>query len=360
MNFRTTGATGRRLLQMSLLLLFATGASLPAGAEKQKYVRDKILVTKKPNKKVPPPENGWFPTLKAGLNLAFSQSQGVVGVVDGTTMSLGIAINGTLLMRKGAHEWHNVLNILHTQSKSPNLEPFIKAADKFEFESFYLYRFPRIQWLGVYGGIKLEAPLLAGYIVKDADTNVLLKNNDGTTTADRALAQQSFQLTKSLAPFTFKQYAGVSMRPVNRSYLNLEIKVAGGATEVWNRGGYAVSDDAATPELDLVQLKDYVQAGAQLRVEMGGATNDKLLSYLLKGELMYPFVTSVDTAISGIDLLNTELSFNLNVKLSSWASLTYSISVNRLPMILNKWQVTNNLMLSITASLVKSEMGGKK
>ena len=52
-----------------------------------------------------------------------------------------------------------------------------------------------------------------------------------------------------------------------------------------------------------------------------------------------------------------EISFNLAVKLSSWAALTYNLAVTRIPLVLNKWQVTNSVMLSITLGLVKSKRG---
>ena len=91
--------------------------------------------------------------------------------------------------------------------------------------------------------------------------------------------------------------------------------------------------------------------GLQLETELGGKLN-KRVAYAFRVELMIPFYTSVDTELTGFDLLNTELSFKVGLKMSKWASLDYVFSARRYPIIVDQWQVVNNLVLSLTADIL--------
>ena len=116
--------------------------------------------------------------------------------------------------------------------------------------------------------------------------------------------------------------------------------------------GLAVNDDQATLELELAELQDYQQFGLQLEAEVAGKLAKQLV-YAFRLELMYPFVTSVDTGdLRGFDLLNAELSFKVGLKISKWASLDYVFAAKRAPMIVNQWQIINNLVFSVTANIL--------
>ena len=51
-------------------------------------------------------------------------------------------------------------------------------------------------------------------------------------------------------------------------------------------------------------------------------------------------------------LINADVSFKVGVKVTNWASLDYVFSAKRLPLIIDQWQVLNNLVLSITAQIL--------
>jgi hypothetical protein len=67
---------------------------------------------------------------------------------------------------------------------------------------------------------------------------------------------------------------------------------------------------------------------------------------------MFPMYTSIDTDLTGFDLLNTDLSFKVGLKMSKWASLDYVFSAKRVPVMVDQWQIVNNLVLSITANIL--------
>lgn len=307
---------------------------------------------KEEKKKKKKTKDGWHPSLKVGLNFNMSQARNVVGVADGTTLALGLNLDSALIFRHGPHQWRNSLTILQTQTKVPNLKPFIKSADKLEVESFYLYALPSLKWLGFFGGLRLTTPLFSGNYVSDTDTTLELTDTEDVVTQDTAVAQKYYRLTKPFTPLLFRQFVGAIFLPLEKKWMKLDVRVGPGALETWSRSGYVVDDDEDTEEVvELTQLEDFVQIGGEIQVAAVGVIVKDTLSYTLKAGAMYPFYTSADTDIEGIDLLNVELAFNLSIKLSKWAALNYSLSALRVPMVVDKWQVTNNLMLSLTANL---------
>jgi len=305
-------------------------------------------------------KSGWFPALKAGFNFSFAQSDSVVGIPDGTTLNFGVQLEGSLLFSSGQHEWRNSLKLVHTQTKIPAIKLFLKSADRLDLESIYTYRFKSPKWLGLFIGLKSNTALLAGYLVKDTDTDLLLKTTTGKVIERKALKDTQFPLTSAFSPFFLKESAGLSMLPYDKTHMKVDLKLGGGAVQVFTGSsddenaliGFVLADDAATPKLELTQLQDYVQAGVELQVGVTGVLLSKSLSYSILAEVMLPLFSSVTNNLSTIELINVEIAAKLSIKLASWASLNYSLSVVRAPLIVADWQIVNNLMLSITANLI--------
>jgi len=342
-----------RLVLMVIPLALVLGHSTPSLAGKADIIPDEV-VKKKKKKKKKITADGWHYNLKAGFSFAFAQNQGVVGIPDGITIALGLQLNSKVLFRKGGHEWVSTLNIVHTQSKVPNIDPFIKAADLFDLSSLYQYRFkPRLKWLGVFAGLRVTTPLLPGNYVPQEDQPLLLHYLDGTEVPDVAAGQKRYRLTDSFAPLEFRQFLGALAKPLEKDWLDVDIRLGLGAREVWTKQGFVVKDDDTTPELDLLQLQDFVQGGVELQVLLVGHAFKKLLSYGLNAEVMFPFAHNAETDLKGAELINAEIKAVLGIKVFSWASLNYSLAVVRAPLIVNEWQVVNSLMLSITANIVK-------
>jgi hypothetical protein len=354
---------GRRpALAVTMLACLLAAPSLARAQDKTEptYIAPPIVTKEKKDaekdekdkKKKKQPKQGWIPTLKTGFNFSFNQARNVVGVADGTTIALGLLLDAGLTFRSGDHEWINALDIVQTHTKVPNIDPFIKSADKLDLESLYLYHIKNISWLGVFGGVRLTTPLFAGNFVPEEDTTVSIELTDGTVVQDTAEAQKYYRLTKPVAPLIFRQFIGAAFLPLEKDYLRLDIKVGTGAMEVWTRSSLVQDDNEDTADvLELRQLEDFVQGGVELHLAANGVIVKDVLSYTLKAGLMYPYVTSIDTDLSGIDLLNAEINFKLNIKLAKWASLNYALAMLRVPLIQPEWQITNNIMLSLTANL---------
>jgi hypothetical protein len=313
----------------------------------QKVLLEKAAAKKKKKKVVR--KNGWFPKLGIGVNVLFNHSLSVPGVDDGLTFSLGLVLNGELLMIHDHHEWKTTLKGVHTQTKTPNIEPLVKTADNVDLRSFYTYRFKGPARIGLFAGLQLNLSLLPGFLVTAADTQLVLI--DGTNRERKiAVKNDPFALTPAISPLIFKQKMGVETMPYKDKFATLEIRVNAAAQEVW-ASGFVVQDDATTTDLELVRLRDYQQFGVELETKVHGNIN-KRISYQFEAELMYPIITSIDTDLQGFDLLNADLSLKVSLKLAKWASLDYVFSAKLIPLLSRNWQVTNNLVLSLKADFL--------
>ncbi|HAA55130.1 MAG TPA: hypothetical protein DCE42_10245 [Myxococcales bacterium] len=306
-----------------------------------------MAINKKAKKK---PKNGWFPKLTLGLNTSLVSSDNVPGIDNGITLTFGILVEGGLLLRQNAHEWNSTLKLVHTQTKTPTIEPFIKTADALDLKTSYTYRFKDKWQTGLHVDAEFSTALFDGNLVVNQDTNIRIldfKGNEvGTNTAQK---NTPFLLTRAFSPMLLKGKAGVNFSPQDEKFLKLEMAVDAVGQSVIAAGN-TVADDAATPTLELKQLRTYAQAGLELDIKMTGSVN-KFINYAFVAELMYPIITNVETDLKGFDLLNADLSLKVSFKLAKWASLDYVFQAKLIPLLVEQWQVTNNLVLSVKADL---------
>lgn len=294
--------------------------------------------------------DGWFPKLTLAANLSMVHTHQVQGIDNGLSVSLGGAVNGELVYRKGQHAWISNLTGIHSWSKIPTVKPFVKASDEMNLKSFYEYRFKKVDQLALFAGLQAITSLAPGSLVAAKDTVLVYNLLNGTQVTGFAPRNERVRVTKGFVPFIFKQLVGLAARPHKSDLAQLDVRISLVGQEVW-ADGFTISDDKTTPELELTQLQDYQQFGMQIEALLGGNIQKNLI-YAFRLEMMYPFVTSIDTPLVGFDLLNTDITFKLSLKVSKWASLEYSFGAKRLPLIVNQWQVINNLVLSVTADIL--------
>ncbi len=296
----------------------------------------------------------WKTNLDAGFNFAFSQSSGVIGVQDGTTLNLGLQLNGSFKFSSTPHVWETTFSFILTETKLPTIEPFIKSADKFELETIYSLSLPKITWFSFFASLRLEASLLPGFLVRDKDSKLVLTEPDGTKTNLKPIkAQEIFDLTKAFSPLLFKQSLGASFIPLEKPYMNIYLKLGVGFTEAWTQNGIRVDDNADTEDtVELARLQDYVQGGGELRIRIDGVILNKMLNYSLTSNVMVPFFTNIETKLTLPELINFDLNLKIGIKLFKWMSLNYALSLIRVPLIQPKLQVINNIVLSLSWNIL--------
>ena len=121
------------------------------------------------------------------------------------------------------------------------------------------------------------------------------------------------------------------------------------AREVLAGGQLAINDDGDTPEIELVELSDSWQAGGEGVLEVWGDLEDKKVSYRASVEVLVPFAQS-DAPIrddkSIVEYTVVEMKAALSFRLVSWATLDYELGALREPLVLDAWQVRNQLLLN--------------
>lgn len=95
----------------------------------------------------------------------------------------------------------------------------------------------------------------------------------------------------------------------------------------------------------MTPLVDFNQLGGELEVDVRGVINT-IVTWSVVANAFQPFYSSDKRDKSGFDLLAVTVDAKVSVKLASWLSLDYVLAVRRLPLILDEWQVQNNVLLT--------------
>ena len=168
-------------------------------------------------------------------------------------------------------------------------------------------------------------------------------------------AQEKTKITGAFEPITLRESLGAFARPVQKKAITARVTVGLGAQEIISRGGIALTDNADTVDrVELSTIPSSVQAGAEVQLDAQGAVSDTL-SYTLLANTLYPFFVSTDTPLKGVELANVTIEGKVSVKLAKWASLDYVVSVKRVPLVVDAWQVQNGLLLSSSFQLIHAK-----
>lgn len=305
------------------------------------------------------PADGWTLKVELGLNGALTNTSGVVGTDDGNTVQFGVALKGRADLRAGQHEWRNELALAHAQTQTPALPVFVKGTDQLDVSSMYLYHIPAVPWLGPFARARLQTSIFAGRLVV-ADPAVQVTVDGAPTPLDTKTEDEKrygvLELTDPFQPLLLRESAGVFAQPLDDKALRLTVSLGGGAQQVFADGGRAVTDDAATPVIEVGSLNDSQQIGVEVDIAANGAVTDTL-GYSLGVNVLYPFYSDPEATVGGepldgVELTNVEITGKLSVKLATWASLDYVLSAKYLPLIIDEWQVQNGLLLNSSFNLL--------
>ncbi len=336
----------KRVFLSSVFLPFLCSTALAQGDIATDELEKKAMgEAKKDDKKKEDPD-GWKVSGKLGFSGSLTDAQNFVGAEEGLTVQLGVVLGVDANWKSGQHGWENRLQAQHAQTKTPAIDAFVKSADQLDLKSTYLYRFKNPEWVGVFGRFKLNTQLLRGYSVqaKPAEYSV-----NGTLVATRQ-AGQRFSVTGPFEPLTLRESAGAFVKPIKEDYLEFKSSLGIAAQHVIVREGRvvdSVDDSGATALIALLELDDQNDFGIELTADAKGAIVKDILSWKLSIDLFQPVLPSAgDGEPSGIDRLNMDLIGGLSLKLAKWASVDYVLTVRRQPVVLQEWQVQNQVLLT--------------
>lgn len=366
----------KRCKKMSIAVSFLTLLLVSATAIPNVYAQEGSpeLVSKISDDLVDYARPGWHPRLKLNANVALGQSKNVPGNTDGVSMQLGYLVNGTLdfLSENKSHEWTNALIWELGYSKTPVVDAWIKSMDTIDFRSSYLYHIPKVPWLGPFASFRLSTAMLPSYEVRSepistvklkADESVQYDANGYHTDINGARlpvfaydAGKKIKLTDGFAPLTLREILGMFAKPIERTEFNLDTRLGFGAWETFVQGGYILQDIDDTAFLELRQLQNIYQMGAELGITIDGMLHKELISYKLSALFMQPLgykkATEDEWKGPDVEYMNREYEAMVGINLMEFLSINYSFKAYKQPLIIDEWQIQNNLMISIGFDLI--------
>lgn len=288
---------------------------------------------------------GWDPSLTLGVSLALSTNSNFVGQPSGNSFTGGLNLLGRIDYLRGVVDWRNTLKINEVFTRTPIVDEFVKSIDQLSYESVIYYRISDM--FGPFASFKLDTTILEGRDVRGAAVDYSV---DGTI---EAVDVTSFHLTDSFQPLQLKEAIGFFLRPISKKTIEVDMRAGFGASQTFAEGANLLADDAATTDVvELITLRDVIQAGAVLEVQTRGELEEGRINYAAHVEVMVPFINDDPLDRGAGELTNFDIGGKLGFKLFEWASLDYELKILRLPQLVDVWQIQNNLLLSFSYALV--------
>jgi hypothetical protein len=282
--------------------------------------------------------------LDTGATFNLSDNRSVIGQPDGTTATFGYKSALGVELREGPHEWRNTASTAAGVTYTPVVPDIVKSRDLTEAETIYLFHI--IDWFGPFARFALSTSTFSGTDVRAEPTTYSIQRLDGTT--DTVITER-LRLTRPFRPTRLKESIGVFFQPVASEEVTTELRIGGGARNIFAVNQLALDDDDATPAVDVVELDDVHQVGIEAVYELFGQLLQKGIQYKLVAEVLIPLWHSdlpPGDDRNALELTNFALKATFSARVVEWASVDYELGVVREPQLLDAWQIRNNLLLT--------------
>lgn len=298
-------------------------------------------------------EGAWTFNLNVNGSANVASNRRVVGQLEGTGITVGLTLGGEIRYDGGPHELRNTLNIEETFSRTPVISEFVKSADTFVFESIYYYHVPSADWFGPFARFRTDTAVFQGFDVQPNDVTYAVNQLDGTVIP---VVSDRLRLTDGFNPLTLKQSVGAFAQPIRQTEINIDYRLGFGSRQTFADGQLVVADDGDTADvIEVNELQSFNQAGAETVLEITGSFEEERVSYLASAEALFPFVDSLadESGRSTIESANVEIRGEIAFALTDWASLNYQVRAMRIPSLVEEWQVSNGLLLTMGGAWTK-------
>ena len=148
----------------------------------------------------------------------------------------------------------------------------------------------------------------------------------------------------------FGEAVGLFANPTESAAVTVKIKLGLGTQQLVTSWGYALVDDAKTPEIEVKAIRGAVQLGGEAEVQAYGEVTTAL-KWKAKALFFMPMYTSISGTAGGLDALNSDFSASASYKLAKWLSADYVFSAKRVPLVSDKWQIQNGAVLTVGFNL---------
>jgi hypothetical protein len=311
-----------------------TGLALPAYALETEYVPEDDSSAGEEK------TEGWYHTVELGLGLRL----GARWIAE---------------MFRGQHEFRNTLSLNEALTRTPLIDGFVIANDSFKEEALYFYHLPKIEWFGPFARYSFATSIFQGTDVRPTEIDYLRTRQNGNT--QDFLNRSRLQLTNVFAPSRMRESIGVFAEPISGDAFNVDLRLGVGALQVWGAGNFIVDEVVEGAGADgrdqalVSELDTFGQAGAEFAVEASGTNETGTISYSATFDMLTPFLnTAASDDLSAWEATNYEAGINLGFAANEWLGVSYQFNALKVPSLVDEWQVTNQLLVTVNRIFTRS------
>lgn len=292
---------------------------------------------------------GWSNATTLGGSASLSSTRDVVGVENGSTYQLGVVLGSTVWWKNNRDLWATELLLQESTTRAQPVDTFLKSADTLRLRSTFSHMFWSPTWLGWYAQAGLTTQLFVGHAFTLTDVTVVRVLTDGGTRTSQRPALSRIHLSDPFEPTVFLESAGFQALYTWGKRLDVSGKVGLGSQQINAPSAFVVADDASTSELELQQVGEAVEVGAVVEATLKGELVERV-NYVASAALFQPVYTTNDPVKEGIEALSADIRFKLSFQIIKPISLDYLLTILRVPVIVDDWQITSSLVLALNYS----------
>ena len=270
-----------------------------------------------------------------GSVLLTNRTEGFSSAPSGSGLGIDLFSDNRAQYKSGAHLWTTRLEIEEGQTLTPIIGADNKpgslldgrlqsAKDRIYLNSVYIYQ--SLPWIGPYVRVGGETSLFNHLNYFTKPTTVVLQDADGTTISTRTgtdgLGETQFQLAGPLTPIQLKQGVGANLRVMHNTFADLDLRSGFGSRQYIANGQVVAQDDPNTAAFELRQVRGTVLTGIEVSA-LGQGRLSRYLQASTEFDMLLPF--------EGLDATQMTWRNSVSLRLSSFASMTYTFNLVRQP-----------------------------
>jgi hypothetical protein len=302
---------------------------------------------------------GWNPFLAFTGTFNLVSNSNVIGQVDGTSTVVGAGLLGGADYIDGRHFLQLSLSATEAFARTPVIHRFIKSTDAAKLEGVYNYFLTGNA--GVYARLSLATSFFSSDDIRGAPTSWV--DATGVTPVPLATAATSQHLADGFEPLTISESVGGFIDPIKKDEIALSLRLGVGGRSTFADGVFVNHDNAATPDVELVELSTVHQLGIEAFAGAVGKLQKGKFNYKAGLALLLPFVNNDAADRSATKLTRIAFEATLTYTMAAWLSVVYSSQVIRDPQLFpagkDEVQIQNTLLATFQFSLVKKKEAPK-
>ncbi|HET9991130.1 MAG TPA: hypothetical protein VFQ65_21505 [Kofleriaceae bacterium] len=302
---------------------------------------------------------GWNPFLAFTGTFNLVSNSNVIGQVDGTSTVIGAGLLTGADYVDGKHFLQLSLSATEAFSRTPVIHHFIKSNDAVKLEGVYNYFLAAHE--GLYGRLTVATSLFSSDDIRGTPTTWV--DATGTTPVPLSMDATKQHLADGFQPLTISESVGGFIDPVSKEAFNLSLRLGIGGRSTFADGVFVNHDNAATPEVELLELSTVHQLGIEAFAGAVGKLEKGKFNYKAGFAVLLPFVNNDAANRSATSLTRVAFEATLTYTMASWFSVVYSSQIIRDPQLFpagkDEIQVQNTLLATFQFNLVKKKEAPK-